>query len=76
MQKLANLSIGTNHTGTGVDHKDNNIGFMNGRMRLLRHIVINIAATIIRFTDTAGVYNDERFVFIGCITVLAVTSQP
>ena len=76
VQKLANLSIGTNHTGTRVDHKNDNISFMNGSMRLLRHIIINIATTIIRFTNTTGVYNDERFVFIGCITVLTITSQP
>src|SRR5690606_19672947 len=76
MQRLTNLSIGTNHTGTSINDENDDIGFMNGGMRLFRHIVINVAAAIVSFANTASVDYDKGFVFISRITVLTVTSQP
>ena len=75
VQKLTNLSVGTNHTSTSINDEYNDIGFVNRSMRLFRHIIIDVTATIIRLTDTTSVYNNERLVFISSITVLTVTSQ-
>ena len=76
MQELTDFGISANHTSTGINHKYDDIRFVNSSMRLLRHIIIDVAATIISFTNTARIDDNKGFAFIYRIAVLTVTSQP
>ena len=61
--------IANGHTVAGIDHKENDIGFINSKQGLLCHFFIN---ALFIAMNTTGINNNKLKTVVICLTVFPV----
>ena len=69
---FGNTAVRRHQAGTGIHHKQHDIGFFNRQQRLCGHVGFN---ALFRAINTAGIDNNKFLSLNLCTTVLTIPRQ-